>query len=692
MILRKTIHDVRCAKKYSVALAKPLSELFNQPKPKFKFFVKNQTGLFGAPELISFEGFYAFKEQTKIDCDNFVDEICNPNRKRNLVTIFDQLSNSLCCLADMAEFIRTAHPDKSFVAAAEDCCISMNTIVEKLNTNKDLYTNLKQVILDGDKHPMTEEDRHVGELFLFDFELNGIHLEERKRQYVVNLNNFILVTGQRFMTAVEKPRIVDPTKLPDVVSKVLSKEYRYNSGGKLIVGHPSSHSEDPVLREAAFKVYNGPNAESEELLDNLLESRHKLALTCGFPSYAHRALKNSIAENPSFVMEFLNILNSELRIRSVFDYKTMKRANNNDIVSPWDVQYLTNKIKQNHLQYAMIDYASYFSLGDCMEGLNMIFNSLYNINLVFEDITPGEGWAEQLYKLAVTHNTEGLLGYIYCDFFERTGKLHNDSHYVVRGGRQLPDNSYQTPIVVVMLNVVWRENHGPVLLHPGSVENLFHEFGHAIHSMLGRTRYQHVNGTRCATDLAEFPSVLMEYYATQPQVIKHYAKHFKTRQPMPEDMLKKLYASKYLFAASEMQLQLFYSVLDQYYHTQAPQSLSTTNMLAKLQVEYYGLPYVKDTAWQLHFSHFVGYGAKYYSYLVSKALAAHTWHSFLNNDPLNGIQGERLRTECLQYGGGKPARKLVSDYLRTPVTPELLASSLIQDIDQGNEISKFSAT
>lgn len=64
--------------------------------------------------------------------------------------------------------------------------------------------------------------------------------------------------------------------------------YRYNSGGKLIVGHPSSHSEDPVLREAAFKVYNGPNAESEELLDNLLESRHKLALTCGFPSYAHR--------------------------------------------------------------------------------------------------------------------------------------------------------------------------------------------------------------------------------------------------------------------------------------------------------------------------------------------------------------------------------------------------------------------
>lgn len=74
---------------------------------------------------------------------------------------------------------------------------------------------------------------------------------------------------------------------------------------------------------------------------------------------------------------------------------------------------------------------------------------------------------------------------------------------------------------------------------------------------------------------------------------------------------------------------------------------------------------------------------------MSKALAARTWHQFLSSDPLNRIQGERLRTECLQYGGGKPAKKLVSDYLKTPVTPELLASSLIQDIDQSYESLKF---
>lgn len=85
-----------------------------------------------------------------------------------------------------------------------------------------MYNNLKQAIVNGDIHKMTPEDLHVGELFLFDFELNGIHLEERKRQYVVDLNNFILVTGQRFMIAAEKPRIVEKTGS----SNVLSKEYK----------------------------------------------------------------------------------------------------------------------------------------------------------------------------------------------------------------------------------------------------------------------------------------------------------------------------------------------------------------------------------------------------------------------------------------------------------------------------------
>ena len=253
-------------------------------------------------------------------------------------------------------------------------------------------------------------------------------------------------------------------------------------------------------------------------------------------------------------------------------------------------------MKNKCLQISSSEFTPYFSLGGCMEGFNNLMQRLFGIRLENTEIGGGELWAENVYKLSVIDENTGLLGHIYCDFFERSGKPNQDCHFTIQGGKILEDGSYQNPIVVVMLNLSLPRWSAPTLLTPSMVDNLFHELGHAMHSMVARTEYQHVTGTRCSTDFAEVPSVLMEYFASDPRVLKTFAKHFQTQEPMPDEMLERLCASKHLFSASETQLQVFYSALDQVYHGEpGKQQANTTETLKLVQEQYYGLPYVNNT-------------------------------------------------------------------------------------------------
>uniref|UniRef100_A0A8C7IC48 Mitochondrial intermediate peptidase n=1 Tax=Oncorhynchus kisutch TaxID=8019 RepID=A0A8C7IC48_ONCKI len=608
----------------------PVGAAFNaKPHRRLELFEKN-VGLFGVPELSSPAGFEVTTKRALKDTQELVDKVCSSPPGAVTVETFDQLSDGLCKVADLADFVKVAHPDPSFREAAEKTCIEIGTVVENWTQKQGMLSNL---------NPFT-----VAELFMFDFAISGIHLDEKLRKEAVKLHVKLLDLNNEFLMGSHLPNRIAKSAIPEHIHCHFATE-----GSFIQIGGLHAESSNDLVREVAYRIFLYPNADLMECLEELLKCRNKLAKLVGYESYAHRALQGTMAKTPETVMNFLQLLTDKLSERYTMPKSTQ-------FAEVFVILWLCFGYRYN-IEPSL--YSPYFSLGSCMEGLNSLFTKLYGVSIMSEHPSTGEVWNDDVRKLAVVHETEGLLGYIYCDFFHRANKPHQDCHFTIRGGRQCQESGqYQLPVVVLMLSLPHPTKSAPTLLTPSMMENLFHEMGHAMHSMLGRTRYQHITGTRCATDFAEVPSILMEYFATDYRVVNQFARHYQTGQPLPQSMVARLCESKKVCGAADTQLQIFYSALDQMYHGK-PQNRSTTDILKDMQHKFYGLPYTPNTAWQLRFSHLIGYGAKYYSYLMSRAVASMVWKQCFVQDPLNRDMGERYRREMLAHGGGKEPMLMV---------------------------------
>lgn len=349
-------------------------------------------------------------------------------------------------------------------------------------------------------------------------------------------------------------------------------------------------------------------------------------------------------------------------------------------------------------------------------GLSRLFRNLYGISLRLTSVAPGEVWHSDVRKLEVVDERSGVIGWIYADLFARKGKPSGAAHYTVRCSRRTDDDDahrdfdgvdsaykeavqlsdrfeaahraqipgtegvFQLPVVVLLCEFTRPSvRKGPTILAWHEVLTLFHEMGHAMHctyhirssetpwlthgpAMIGRTEYQNVSGTRCATDFVELPSILMEHFLNSPTVLSLFDidGNIPIRQSgnHHEDPCRSI----------DTHTQILLAALDQIYHSSAALSsdFDSTAVLAKLYENRGLIPYVPGTSWQTQFGHLFGYGATYYSYLFDRAIASRVWRKLFAHDPLSRGTGERYKNEILKFGGGKDPWKMVSALLDTP--------------------------
>lgn len=406
----------------------------------------------------------------------------------------------------------------------------------------------------------------------------------------------------------------------------------------------------------------------------------------GCKSYAEFAIRPNMAASADVVLSFLEDLSNIVKHKAdeefkvIQDFKRRACSEKSADLEPWDEDYFIGMMKSsvNNLDASVV--AKYFPLSQCLKGLNVLVESLFGATFHQIPMRDGESWHPDVIKLSLHHPDEGDLGFMYLDLYSRKGKYQGCAHFAVQGGRRLPDSHYQLPIIALICNFSSSSGITTRLSH-GDVETLFHEFGHALHSLLSRTEYQHFSGTRVALDVAETPSNLFECYAWDYRVLKTFALDETTGDAIPEKLVKALNASRNMFPATELQRQIFYSIMDlTLFGEQVSKPIDTISTVADLKRKHTSSKYAEGTHWHTRFTHLINYGAGYYTYLYARCFATTIWQELCKEDPLSRSVGSAIRDKFLQYGGSKDPSSLLKDFAGDSIIRNS-GSGIIPNID-----------
>ena len=661
----------------------------------------------------------------------------NSSNSKKLVTVttksqaldvlytLDQISKTICNVIDAAELCRSAHSSKEWRETAQRTFTLLQEYIATLNGDQTLYNSLVSVTSNIEIfNQLSDEEQRFATLLQREFELDGIHLPDEQRDHTRQLHGHVTTLETLFASNItnhsNKQYVLDS----DLVEKVIPKPVLVQHGAiyttygdekksmvQLTTESPLSHSittyaSDSELRKSVYIERMTSCPENLEVLDALIRTRHESATALGFTSYADRFLQDKMARTPSNVMKFLNQLHDSIQPRYRQEMNILQKAKQHiegegsSSIEPWDVKFYTTILKNQQQQQlsgegtnGTIDQAAlapYLSLSNCLNAMQFLVQKLFGIQMKEEALDDFERWdgvessnprsvttpkEEQIHKFVFVEEATGRgLGTMYLDLHPRQGKYTHAAHFTVRGGCVVdgPQSDYQLPIVALVCNM----NTGTASFSSHQeVETLYHEFGHALHSLLSRTSFQHVSGTRAAMDFVETPSHWMELFAWDEEFLPYLAIHSQTKEPIPAEYIQYLCRSRDQFRCVELQNQIVLAMFDQeIFNTPPPphQSQKTMDTWASMHRQN-AVPYAEGTHWYSNVGHLVTYGAGYYGYLYSQVFANDIWTSLFKGHSLNRQSGELIWKKLLIHGGAKDANVMLHDLLgREPTAKHVL--------------------
>lgn len=420
------------------------------------------------------------------------------------------------------------------------------------------------------------------------------------------------------------------------------------------------YAKNRELRKNIWNAYqnrgnNGNDFDNRSNATQIANLRMEKAKLLGYKSHADFVLEERMAKNSRNVYELLDKLwkpaLEKAKIEEADIKKMMKADGIKGDVEPYDWRYYTEKIRQQRYKLDEQQIKPYFSLTNVRNGIFKVTENLYGLK--YRELKDVPKYHPDVTAWEVTDRGGELLGVLYMDFYPRASK--KGGAWMTSYRKQKMDKGKRVaPVISIVCNFTKPVGNEPALLTFDETTTFFHEFGHALHGLLSSVTYESLSGTSVYTDFVELPSQIMENWAAEPEVLKMYAKHYKTGEVIPDELIEKLQASATFdqgFATVEY---LAASYLDLNYHSITSPLNEEVGTFEETAMKKRGLissiiPRYRST----YFNHIFngGYSAGYYSYIWSGVLDTDAFEAFKTTSLFDETTARAFRTNILEKGG-----------------------------------------
>jgi len=616
-------------------------------------------------------------------------ESTQPASFENTIVALENAGESLSRVSTVFFNLRSSHTNDDMQSLAQELAPVLSEHRDNISLNKKLFERVKTVYNDHviqatEKLRLTQEQRMLLDETYKSFVRSGANLSDEDKDKLRDINKelsvFSLKYGDNLLKETKSYELVidnkeDLSGLPQALietAEVAAKERKKAGKWVFTLDNASvmpflQYAENRDLRKKIWDAYQnrGNHGNAHDNKQNALQLanlRLEKAKLLGYANHASYVLEESMAKNPENVTSLLNQLWTPALAKATTEAKDIKEMMEKEgiqgDVMPYDWRFYAEKIRKERYDLDEQEIKPYFSLENVRQGIFDVTEKLFG--LTYTKLNDMPKYHEDVTVWEVKEADGTSVGILYMDMHPRASK--NGGAWMTSFSKQyINDQKRMLPVISIVCNFSQPTADTPALLTFDEASTFFHEFGHALHGLLSNVHYKSLAGTSVPRDFVELPSQIMENWAADPEVIKMYAKHYKTGEVIPDALIEKMKAAGTFdqgFATTEY---LAASFLDMNYHTIKEPITNDLTVFEQNAMDNIGLidaiiPRYRST----YFSHIFagGYSSGYYSYIWSEVLDSDAFQAFKETSLFDQEKAKSFRENILEKGGTEDPAEL----------------------------------